>query len=109
VTITRVDVPSKFFGAPAGLEITFPLSDGLATVRADSTNASANPPHRCIVTVGSKVYGTAQAPEGGGVLLTIRKLTSVRDGQIEVLATGKVHPVGGSPKTVNVLVQAIVQ
>jgi hypothetical protein len=109
VTITHTDVPAKFFGATAGLTITFPIADGLSTVVADSTDASTTPFRRCIVTVGGTVYGTAAAPAGGGVTLQIRKLTSVRDGQIEVLATGKVYPVGGRPKTVNVLVQALVQ
>jgi hypothetical protein len=109
VTISHTDVPSRFFGAPAGLTITFPFSDGLSTVAADATDASTTPPRRCIVVVNSKTYGTAQAPAGRGVAIQIRKLATVRDGQIEVLATGKVYPVGGTPKTVNVLVQALVQ
>lgn len=109
VTITHTGVPSKFFGAVAGLTITFPISDGLSTVIADATDASTLPPRRCIVNVGGTTYGTASAPAGGGVTIQIRKLSSVRDGQIEVLATGKVYPVGGRAKSVNVLVQAAVQ
>jgi hypothetical protein len=109
VTISHSDVPSKFFGVPAGITIAFPISDGLSTVVADSTDASSNPYRRCLVTAGSTIYGTASAPLGGGVTIQIRKLTSVRDGQIEVLATGKVFTPGGRAKTVNVIVQALVQ
>jgi len=109
VTITHTEVPSKFFGVPAGITIAFPVADGLSTVVADSTDASGTAYRRCIVTAGSTIYGTASAPLGGGVTIQIRKLTTVRDGQIEVLATGKVFTAGGRAKSVNVLVQALVQ
>ena len=109
VTITHTAVPSRFFGAPAGLTITFPYSDGVSVVHADNTDASIPEPRRCIVTVSGKTYGTASAPTGNGVTFDIKKISSVRDGVIEVLATGRVYPVSGTVKTVNVLVDAIVQ
>src|SRR5262245_6696300 len=109
VTITHTAVPSRFFGAPAGLTITFPYSDGVSVRHADNTDASIAEPRRCIVTVSGKTYGTASAPTGNGVTFDIRKISSVRDGVIEVLATGRVYPVSGPVKTVNVLVDAIVQ
>jgi hypothetical protein len=109
VTITHTNVPSKFFGATAGLTIQFPYSDGVSVVSADVASASTATPRRCIVTVGGKTYGTAMAPIANGVTLDIRKVSSVRDGVIEVLATGRVYPVSGTPKSVNVLVQAVVQ
>ena len=109
VTITHNDVPSRFFGAPAGLTIQFPFSDGVSVVHADSSNASIPEPRRCIVTIGSKTYGTAPAPVGNGVTFDIKRVSNVAGGVIEVLATGRVYPTTGSPKTVNVLVQAVVQ
>lgn len=109
VTISHTAVPSKFFGATAGLTIQFPFADGIAVVAADAASASTPTPRRCVVTVGSKTYGTAMATTGDGVTLDIRKLSSISGGQIEVLATGRVHPLSGTPKNVNVLVQAVVQ
>lgn len=109
VTITHNAVPSHFFGATAGLQITFPFADGVAVVHADNTNASIQDPLRCVVTIGNKVYGTASAPTGNGVTFDIKKISNVRDGAIEVLATGRVYPTSGTPKTVNVLVEAVVQ
>jgi hypothetical protein len=109
VTISHTNVPSRFFGAPAGLTIQFPFSDGVSVVHADSTNASIPEPRRCIVTVSNKTYGTALAPAGNGVTFDIKRVSSVSDGVIEVLATGRVYPTSGSAKTVNVLVQAVVQ
>jgi hypothetical protein len=109
VTITHNAVPSRFFGATAGLSITFPYSVGVSVVHADSSNASIPDPLRCIVTVSGKTYGTAPAPIGNGVTFDIRKISNVRDGVIELLATGRVYPTTGTPKTVNVLVDAVVQ
>ena len=109
VTISHDEVPSRFFGAPAGLTLQFPFSDGVSVVHADSSNASIPEPRRCIVTVSNKTYGTAQAPVGNGVTFDIKRIASVSGGVIEVLATGRVYPVSGSPKTVNVLMQAVVQ
>ena len=109
VTITHTDVPSKFFGAAAGLTITFPVADGLATVPVDMTTASTMSPRRVIVNVSGKTYATGTAPVGNGSTLVIRKISTVRDGVIEVLATGRIYPVSGKAKSVNVLVQAIVQ
>ncbi len=107
LTITHSSVPSRFFGAVAGLTITFPTSDGISIVHADPSDASTTPPRRCIVTVGGKTYGTATAP--ADVALDIRKLTSTSGQTIEVLATGKVYTPGGASKTVNVLVEAALQ
>lgn len=109
VTISHPNVPSKFFGATAGLTIQFPFADGVSVVSADVSSASTATPRRCIVTVGGKTYGTAMAPVANGVTLDIKKVSSVGGGVIEVLATGRVYPVSGTPKTVNVLVQAVVQ
>jgi len=109
VTITHTNVPSRFFGAPAGLTIQFPFSVGVSVVHADSSNASIQDPLRCIVTVSGKTYGTAPAPVGNGVTFDVKRISSVGGGVIEVLATGRVYPTTGTPKTVNVLVQAVVQ
>ena len=109
VTITHSTVPSRFFGKPAGISIQFPLSDAMTVVTADFSTASIPSPRRCIVTLGSATYGTVTAPAGNGVTFDIKKLSSVRDGVIEVLATGKVFNSGGNEKSVNVLVQAAVQ
>lgn len=109
VTITHTNVPSKFFGKPAGISLQFPLSDGVSVVTADFSTTSIPNPRRFIVTMGSSVYGTVTAPAGNGVTFDIKKLSSIRDGVIEVLATGKVFNEGGRTKTVNVLLQAAVQ
>jgi hypothetical protein len=109
VTITHNAVPSRFFGTTAGLSITFPFSDGVSVVHADSSNASIQEPRRCIVTVNDKIYGTALAPAGNGVTFDIKRVSNVSNGVIEILATGRVYPASGSAKTVNVLVVAVVQ
>jgi hypothetical protein len=59
--------------------------------------------------VSGKTYGTAPAPVGNGVTFDVKRISSVGGGVIEVLATGRVYPTTGAPKTVNVLVQAVVQ
>jgi hypothetical protein len=116
VTISHTGVPSKFFGATAGLTIQFPATDGQsvsggahAIVHADPSTASTPAPdaRRCIVTVGSKTYATAIAP--ADVRFEISKYDPRQGGVVELLATGAVVAQGGSKKTVNVLVQAVVQ
>jgi hypothetical protein len=115
VTINAVNVPSRFFGAPAGLRIEFPLSDwsntinGHAIVHADPSNASTPAPNarRCIVTVGGVTYGTATAP--ADVKLDIDRLEIIEGGFVQLLATGTVVSTTGRKKTVDVLVKATVQ
>jgi len=115
VTLTASNMPTKFFGAPAGLRIEFPLTDwnntvnGHAVVHADPSDASLPTPNarRCIVTVGSVVYGTATAP--ADVTFDVSKFTSISGGTIELLATGTVVSSTGKKKTVDVLCKATVQ
>jgi hypothetical protein len=106
VTITHSDVPSKFFGAPAGLRIEFPSSLGQTVVHADPSSATLPEPdpRRFIVTVGTTTFGTASAP--ADVEIDIRKITAT---QIEVLATGTVVAQNGKKKPVDVFVVATIQ
>jgi hypothetical protein len=113
VTITHTNVPSKFFGATAGLTLVYPTSDaptvtgGIALVHANPSNASTATPRRCIVSVSGTTYGTAQVP--ADVTFEIRSPITGPGGTIRVLATGTVVAANGRKKTVNVLVEAIVQ
>jgi hypothetical protein len=115
VTVSASNMPSKFFGAPAGLSIQFPQSDwndtvnGHAIVHADPSDASTPAPNarRCIVTVGTTVYATANAP--ADVTLDVDRFSIFSGGMIRVLATGTVVSTTGRKKTVDVLVQATVQ
>lgn len=109
VTLSHSSVPSKFFGVTAGLTVEFPTSAGLGTIHADPSSASlpGSDARRCIVTLGSTVYGTATAP--ADVALEVRRLTSQIGGPVEVLATGTVVAANGKKKTVNLLIEATVQ
>jgi hypothetical protein len=115
VTVTASDMPSKFFGAPAGLRIEFPQSDwnntinGHAVVHADPSDASTPAPNarRCIVTVGTTVYATANAP--ADVTIDVDRFAVTTGGTIRVLATGTVVSTTGRKKVVDVLVEATVQ
>ena len=109
VTLSHSSVPSKFFGVTAGLTVEFPSSAGLGTIHADPSSASlpGSDARRCIVTLGSTVYGTATAP--ADVSLEVRRLTSQIGGPVEVLATGTVVAANGTKKAVNLLIEATVQ
>jgi len=115
VVITRSSVPSKFFGTTAGLRIEFPQADwyenvnGHAIHHADPSDASLPAPNarRCIVTIGSTVYGTATSP--ADVTLDVDRFDVIAGQQIRLLATGTVATGTGKKKTVDVLVQATVQ
>ncbi len=115
VTITSTNVPKKFFGAVAGLTIQFPQSDffttvnGHAIVHADPSDASTPAPNarRCIVSVGGATYGTANTP--ADVTLDVDRLEAIQGGRIELLATGTVATADGKTKSVDILVEAVVQ
>jgi hypothetical protein len=103
VTITSSSVPTKFFGAPAGLTITFPFADGVSVVHANPASASTATPRRCIVNVGRTVYGTALAP--ADVTLDVKSNGS----RVGVLATGTVVSAAGKTKRVELFVEAAVE
>jgi len=115
VTVTAVNMPSRFFGAPAGLRIEFPQSDwnntvnGHAIVHADPSDASTPAPNarRCVVTVGSTVYATATAP--ADVTIDVDRFAVSTGGVIRVLATGTVVSTTGRKKIVDVLLEATVK
>lgn len=107
IRILRFNVPKRFFGAPATLDVQFPTSSGSGTFHADPSNASTATPHRFIVKVGRTTYGTAAAP--ADVTIEVQKFEAFTGGEIRLLCTGTVATASGRTKNVDVLLLAVVE
>lgn len=102
-TISRQRVPSRFFGAVSNITAEFDLADSVTPVHATPENFNSGTPRRVYVKVGTKNYGTSNAP--GDVLIEVREFTTIPGNTIEILLTGKIADTAGRTKNVNVLLQ----
>jgi hypothetical protein len=100
-------MPKKFFGARADLTLRFPFADGIAAVNAVPASFVLPDRRQVIVNIGSRTFST-QAPPAD-VLLDIQAINTTAGRIIRVRAFGTAYTAGGAKKSVDALVEAVVQ
>ncbi len=106
ITITRGNVPKRFFGKSSDLTIRFPATVGAGVTSCTPLTAGGANPRLFLVEQGNKAFGTALEP--ANVQLDITTFSTQTGQTIRLRATGTTVRDDGKTKTVDVDILATI-